>query len=30
LLDLSADHVASITDFRYARYVMDGAETVVL
>jgi RNA polymerase sigma-70 factor, ECF subfamily len=30
LIDFRADHVATITDFRYARYVMDGAETVVL
>jgi len=30
LLDFSAGHVTDITDFRYARYVMDGAETVVL
>jgi RNA polymerase sigma-70 factor, ECF subfamily len=30
LLDFTADHVATITDFRFARYVMDGAETVVL
>ena len=30
LIDFSAGHVTEITDFRYARYVMDGAETVVL
>ncbi len=30
LIDFSAGHVASIMDFRYARYVMDGAEAVVL
>ena len=30
LVDFTADHVVSITDFRFARYVMDGAETVVL
>ena len=30
LIDFSAGHVANIMDFRYARYVMDGAETVVL
>ncbi len=30
LLDFSAGRVATIMDFRYARYVMDGAETVVL
>ncbi len=29
LIDFSAGHVASIMDFRYARYVMDGAEAVV-
>ena len=30
LLDLGTGAVTAITDFRYARYVMDGAETVVL
>ena len=30
LLDLSSDRVKSITDFRYARYIMDGAEALVL
>ena len=30
LLDFSADRVKAITDFRYARYVMDGAEMVTL
>jgi RNA polymerase sigma-70 factor (ECF subfamily) len=30
LLDFHADRVTDITDFRYARYVMDGAEMVVL
>ena len=30
LLDFAADHVATITDFRFARYVMDGAEMVAL
>jgi len=30
LLDFSAGHVTDIMDFRYARYIMDGAETVVL
>ncbi len=30
LLDFTADHVTTITDFRFARYVMDGAETVRL
>jgi len=30
LLDFTADHVTTITDFRFARYVMDGAETVWL
>jgi len=30
LLDFTADHVTTITDFRFARYVMDGAETMRL
>jgi RNA polymerase sigma-70 factor, ECF subfamily len=30
LIDFSAGHVVTIMDFRYARYVMDGAEAVVL
>ena len=30
LLDFSAGAVTDITDFRYARYVMDGAEVLVL
>lgn len=30
LLDVSTGAVAAITDFRYARYVIDGAEIVVL
>ncbi|MBV8791999.1 MAG: sigma-70 family RNA polymerase sigma factor [Pseudolabrys sp.] len=30
LLDFTADHVTTITDFRFARYVMDGAATVRL
>jgi RNA polymerase sigma-70 factor (ECF subfamily) len=30
LLDLGDDHVTNIIDFRFARYVMDGAEVVVL
>jgi RNA polymerase sigma-70 factor (ECF subfamily) len=30
LLDFGGDRVTDITDFRYARYVMDGAEMVML
>ena len=30
LIDFSAGQVANIMDFRYARYVMDGADAVVL
>jgi hypothetical protein len=30
LLDFRGGNVTDITDFRYARYIMDGADTVVL